>query len=287
LIRGESGTGKDIVARLIHEADGRDGSFVKINCPTIPEALLESELFGHEPGAFTGAERRKPGRFELAAGGTIFLDEIGEIPGGVQSKLLQAIEHKQFTRLGGGATINTDARIVAATNAPLEDMIVERRFRSDLFYRLNQYAIELPPLRERSEDVPLLIDHFLQIYGVKHARPDLTLSPAMMSRLVRYSWPGNVRELEAVMHRFVLTGREDAIESAMERKPERARKDSPLGELRQSEIRTLMAALTEARWNQRQAAGILGISYSSLRRRVKKYNLKLRWLQEHKSAGEP
>ncbi|HIJ57199.1 MAG TPA: sigma-54 factor interaction domain-containing protein, partial [Deltaproteobacteria bacterium] len=159
-IRGESGTGKDVVARLIHETSGRDpNAFVKINCPAIPETLLESELFGHEPGAFTGAERRKPGRFELASGGTIFLDEIGDLPLNLQSKLLQVIEHRRFTRIGGTETVEVDVRIIAATNSPIEKMVAEGSFRADVFYRLNEYAIEMPPLRHRKEDIPFLVQH--------------------------------------------------------------------------------------------------------------------------------
>lgn len=281
LLRGESGTGKDVLARAIHEASGRGGmgNFVKINCPAIPETLLESELFGHEPGAFTGADRRKPGRMELAAGGTIFLDEIGEIPPSVQAKLLQAIEHKQFTRLGGSRTIRTDARIIAATNAPLESMIANERFRSDLFYRLDQYSIVLPPLRERVEDIPLLIDHFLEVHGAQNGKSDLKIGPNALSKLVTHPWPGNVRELEAVIRRFVLSGKEESIEAALKLASEPAAASPRSDKLRQSEIQTIMAALAQARWNQRQAAQILGISYSSLRRRISKYDLKSRWLE--------
>lgn len=287
LLRGESGTGKDIVSRLIHEASHRDrlGSFVKINCPAIPETLLESELFGHEPGAFTGADRRKPGRFELAAAGTIFLDEIGEIPMAVQVKLLQAIEHKQFSRLGGSKTIHTDARIIAATNAPLEQMIARDQFRSDLFYRLNQISIVLPPLRERTEDIPILVQHFLAQEGAQSKRVHLTIPPGLMSRLIAHPWPGNVRELETVVKRFALTGREDSIESVLNISFEKSPNDEQQDRLRQSEIRTILAALTQARWNQRQAAQLLGISYSSLRRRISKYNLKNRWLEHVASDG--
>jgi transcriptional regulator with PAS, ATPase and Fis domain len=163
LLRGESGTGKDIVARIIHNVSGRSklGDFVKINCPAIPETLLESEMFGHEAGSFTGAERRKPGRFEIAAGGTVFLDEIGDLPLSSQAKLLQVIEHKEFTRVGGTKTMRIDARIIAATNAPLEEMIAAGRFRADLFHRLNQFSINLPPLRDRISDIPQLVRRFL------------------------------------------------------------------------------------------------------------------------------
>jgi DNA-binding NtrC family response regulator len=275
LIRGESGTGKDIVARLIHSASGRGvkGAFVKINCPAIPESLLESELFGHEVGAFTGADRRKPGRFELAAGGTVFLDEIGEIPPALQVKLLQVIEHKQFTRLGGQETIRVDARIVAATNSLLEEMIKSDRFRSDLFYRLNEFCIHLPPLRERKEDIPLLVQTFLRKYGQEYNREQQNLSPLLMSKLMQNTWPGNVRELEAVVRRYILTGREESIlPSLIQSAPEEPTKPKT-DKLRETEIETIRSALINAHWNRRKAATLLGVSYSTLRRKISKYNL--------------
>jgi DNA-binding NtrC family response regulator len=279
LIRGESGTGKDVVARLIHESSGRarTGAFVKINCPAIPETLLESELFGHESGAFTGAKKRKPGRIELAANGTMFLDEIGEMPPGLQAKLLQVIEHKQLTRLGGGETIRVDTRIVAATNAALETMIAGGRLRPDLFYRLNEYSIHLSPLRERVEDIPLLVHHFQRQYCEQFGRKDLTVSPEVLARLIRYPWPGNVRELQTVIKRFVFSGRDDVFDDALGEARTQV-PDSPAPDrLSQVEIQTIMAALMQARWNQRRAAKILGIGYSALRRRIAKYDLKNRW----------
>ena len=278
LLRGESGTGKDVVARLIHELSGRHGSgtFVKINCPAIPETLLESELFGHEPGAFTGAERRKPGRFELAAGGTVYLDEIGEIPLTLQTKLLQVIEQKEFTRLGGGAPIHVEARIIAATNAPLEKMISAGTFRPDLFYRLNEYSMVLPPLRERRKDIPLLIEHFLLKHGKKYGHSDLVLSPGIMARLIQYPWPGNVRELEGVIRRFCLAGREESILESLEKGNIPREMTTSTESLDEAEAQTIMAALTSCQWNRREAANLLGISYSSLRRRIEKHNLKER-----------
>ena len=277
LIRGESGTGKGVVARMIHELSGRGakGVLVTINCPAIPETLLESELFGHESGAFTGAEGRKPGRFELAHGGTIFLDEIGEIPPQIQVKLLQVIERKELQRIGGSHALRVDARILAATNASLEQMIGAGRFRADLFYRLNEYSIHLPPLRRRVEDIPLLVQHFLELYGREFSHEDLAISPEVMSLLLRFPWLGNVRELESVIRRFALTGREDSIRTLLKF----ASPDKPVvvgrETLRQNEIQTLMTALVESRWNQRRAASRLGISYSALRRRIEKYGLKL------------
>jgi DNA-binding NtrC family response regulator len=283
LLRGESGTGKDVVAHMISDLSARKGGLVKINCPAIPETLLESELFGHEPGAFTGAERRKPGRFELAVSGTVLLDEIGEIPLALQSKLLQVIEQKEFTRLGGRETIRVDVRIVAATNAPLESMIAAGNFRSDLFYRLNEYSITLPSLRDRIEDIPLLVRHFSEKYGEVYDHKDLSVSPATMARLMRYRWPGNVRELEVLMRRFALTGEEESILVGLE--PDRPVASAPGGgnTLQEAEAHTILIALTKCRWNQRQAAKELGISYSSLRRRIAKYDLKSRPFPPHLS----
>jgi transcriptional regulator with GAF, ATPase, and Fis domain len=279
LIRGESGTGKGVVAKMIHEssARGSQGALVKINCPAIPETLLESELFGHEAGAFTDAKGRKPGRFELAHGGSVFLDEIGEIPPNIQVKLLQVIEHKEFQRIGGSSTIHVDARILAATNASLEQMIAAGQFRADLFYRLNEYCIHLPPLRERVEDIPLLVQHFLNLYGEEFGRSGLSLSSELMALLMRAPWYGNVRELESVIRRYALTGREESIRALL--CPGAGERRSGGGvereTLRQSEIQAIMSALTEARWNQRRAAATLGISYSALRRRIEKYGLKV------------
>ncbi|MCX7013786.1 MAG: sigma-54 dependent transcriptional regulator [Candidatus Sumerlaeota bacterium] len=273
LIRGESGTGKNVVAWLIHDRSGRGerGEFLRINCPAIPETLFESELFGHESGAFTGADRQKPGRFELAGGGTVLLDEIAEIPPSLQAKLLQAIEHREFTHLGGTKTVRMNARIVAATNAPLESLIAQGRFRQDLFYRLNEYCIHLPPLRERTEDIPLLVSHFLRSSSSRNGRHDLTISPETMSCLAQHQWPGNVRELESVIKRFVLSGREEDISRALHRRPQALPAQAPA--LRETEIQTLQAALLKCRWNQRRASKFLGISYSALRRRIAKYDI--------------
>ena len=277
LIQGETGTGKDLVARLIHESSGRDpNSFVKINCPAIPETLLESELFGYESGAFTGAVKRKLGRFELASGGMIFLDEIGELPMTIQGKLLQAIEHKEFVRLGSGETIRVDVRIVAATNAEIEKMVAQGRFRPDIFYRLNEYSIKVPPLRRRSEDIPLLAQHFLNLYGNMYGRPDLKISSETMAILVLHRWPGNVRELESVIRRFTLDGDEDSVRQSLESSRGRDDSSTVAGTLRDTEIRTIFSVLAKTRWNQCKAAQILGISYSSLRRRIAKYDLKNR-----------
>ena len=275
LILGESGTGKDVVAHLIHESSGRDpNAFVKINCPAIPDSLLESELFGHEPGAFTGAENSKPGRFKLASGGTVFLDEIGDLPLRLQAKLLQAIEDKCFTPLGSTKSIKVDFRIIAATNAPINRLIAEKRFRSDLFYRLDDYSIHLPPLRERKEDILVLAKHFNGVYSKKFKRPQLEISPETLSILTKYQWPGNVRELESFVRRFVLEGGAEACLEGLNKNDtttERPQKAADV--IKKTEIDAILEALNENRWNRRKAADWLGMSYSSLRRRIAKYNL--------------
>ena len=282
LIRGESGTGKEIVAQSLHRKSGRGTNqrLVKVNCPALPESLLESELFGYERGAFTSAVNAKPGRFEIAEGGTIFLDEIGAISVAAQSKLLQVIEHKVFTRIGGTEPIAVDARVLAATNSPLENMISTGEFREDLFYRLERYTITLPPLRERIEDVPILVDHFLSRYGPRYERPDLSLSEEFISRLKCYHWPGNVRELEAMLERYALTGDVASIEEQLHEKlttsihSVSATRPGPSEPSNgNSEAEVIRSALAEARWNRRRAARLLGMTYGTLRRRIAKYNL--------------
>jgi transcriptional regulator with PAS, ATPase and Fis domain len=224
-------------------------------------------------GAFTGAQKRKPGRFELAGNGTLFLDEIGAIPIAAQAKLLQAIETRQFTRLGGAETISVGARFVAATNEQLEQLIESGKFRPDLFYRLNEFCIPLPPLRQRPQDIPLLVKHFLGRHGRNIGKEDRQISPETMSQLVAFRWPGNVRELESVIKRFVLTTDQNTIRAALA-VPSAATPSSSNSKIRESEIQAILAALEEAKWNQRRAAEILGISYSALRRRMSKYRIK-------------
>lgn len=276
LIQGESGTGKDVVARLIHESSSRRqrGSFVKINCPSIPESLLESELFGHEAGAFTGADKRKPGRLELAANGTTFLDEISEIPPVMQAKLLQFIEQKQFSRLGGVESLHVDTRIIAATNAPLPFLIAEKKFRADLFYRLNEFSIYLPPLRERVEDIPLLVEYFCRSLSEEAGQIPPRVSPSTLSELMRYPWPGNIRELKAVVKRFVYSRQEAVLLEAIHKPEPNLHGDLSIYRVHETEKNLILSALMETHWNQRKAAFKLGLSYSALRRRVSKYNLK-------------
>jgi two-component system response regulator AtoC len=205
LLRGESGTGKDLLARYIHANSSRaEQSFIKIHCGALPDTLIESELFGYEKGAFTGATARKRGKIELAQGGTIFLDEIGEITPQVQVKLLHILQDREFERLGGTETLKTDARFIAATNKDLEQAMARKEFREDLFYRLNIFPIHLPPLRERKEDLPQLIEHFIQRFCQELNRPLITLREDTLSILLLYDWPGNIRELENTIERAVI-----------------------------------------------------------------------------------
>jgi len=205
LIRGESGTGKELVARALHyHSDRADGPFIAVSCAALPETLIESELFGHEKNAFTGAMASKPGRFELADKGTLYLDEIGDISMSMQVKLLRVLQERAFERIGGVKTIKIDVRVVAATNADLEELVKKNRFRSDLYYRLQVIQLTLPPLRERTEDIPPLAAEFLRRFAKENGRASLTISEAAMAILMRYPWPGNIRELENVMERCVV-----------------------------------------------------------------------------------
>jgi two-component system NtrC family response regulator len=212
LINGETGTGKELVAQAIHNSDvTRTSNLVPVNCAALPEHLLESELFGHERGAFTGADRQKKGRFELASGGTLFLDEIGELPLGMQAKLLRVLQDHRFERVGGTESVRADCRVIAATNLKLAEAVAAGRFREDLFYRLNVVSIDLPPLRERLEDVPLLVNHFLKKL-VERGLPEKAMARETLSRLLRYDWPGNVRQLEHLIEQMVVTTPGPAIE---------------------------------------------------------------------------
>jgi two-component system NtrC family response regulator len=214
LVTGETGTGKELVAQAIHFSDvTRNGPLVNVNCAALPEHLLESELFGHERGAFTGAERQRKGRFEQASGGTLLLDEIGEIPFGMQAKLLRVLQDGCFERVGGTESIETDCRVIASTNRDLAQAVAAKRFREDLYYRLNVVSIDLPPLRERVEDVPLLVHHFLEKLA-ERGLPQKTVARETLSRLLRYDWPGNVRELEHVIEQTVVTTPGPVIELA-------------------------------------------------------------------------
>jgi len=278
LIQGETVTGKGVVARLIHELSGRNpDTFVKINCPAIPEALLESELFGYEPGAFTGAEGKKPGKFKLASGGTVFLDEIGDLSIKLQAKLLQAIEDKCFTPIGSTKTITVDFRIIAATNASLKSLVAEKQFRSDLFYRLNEYSITIPPLRRRTDDIPFLVKHFCHIYGKEFNRPNFEIKAEDMSLLVKRQWPGNVRELAAAIRRFAVDDDGPSLRKSAEVTPIHSHdRNAVVNVVQGAEIEAITAALDRTEWNRRKAADQLGMNYSSLIRRIAKYGLKPR-----------
>ncbi|OGF11189.1 MAG: hypothetical protein A2W00_10045 [Candidatus Eisenbacteria bacterium RBG_16_71_46] len=279
LLRGESGTGKDLMARTIHFASRRAGGpWVKVNCGALPEALLESELFGHEKGAFTGAVRQKPGRFEDAHRGTIFLDEIGELPMSLQVKLLQVIEEKTFTRVGGNQPIVVDARILAATNRDLEEMVREKRFRDDLFFRLNVFPIRLPPLRERPGDVPALVTFFLRQRGVGPEK----MSGEAMRALERHAFPGNVRELEYALERaLILAGADPIGVGHLPVASDASGTPSWIPEipaeglsLEALERALILKALERAGGNKSQAARLLGLTRRTLYSRMERHGLR-------------
>jgi transcriptional regulator with GAF, ATPase, and Fis domain len=324
LIRGESGTGKELVARSLCAASPRRHKpFVKVNCAALPSELLESEMFGFERGAFSGALQAKPGKFEFANHGTIFLDEIGEMPPPLQAKLLHVLQDGQFSRLGGQGDLRVDVRIVAATNRRLEEDVATRRFREDLFFRLNVVCITMPPLRDRREEIPGLTRHFLRKYSAHYNRSNIELSQATLDTFLQYDWPGNVRELENVIQRIIILGPESCGWSALI--PPRGERRLALGERRRSlrvasaasaavaepapathaaprapaldaepgaastdsqslklvgrnaaraaEREMMLKMLNRTRWNRKEAAGILGISYKALLYKIKEHRL--------------
>ena len=281
MITGESGTGKELVAQAIHQCSGRAGKFVPVHCAALPENLLESELFGHERGAFTGAVEMRKGRFELAAGGTIFLDEIGEIPLHIQVKLLRVLENRAFERIGGTETIVTDARVVAATNRDLRAMVERGEFREDLFYRLNVVSLEIPPLRERRDDIPPLVKHYLDLFTKENGK-DIGITEAAMASLCAYSWPGNIRELRNCVERMVVLCRGKMID--IDNVPVDIREGvtpgiaktvlaHPSCDLECNEKILIERALNECRGNRTKAAEKLGISRRTLHRKLHTYNL--------------
>jgi two-component system response regulator AtoC len=275
LIRGETGTGKELIARLLHLlSPQRESPFIEVNCAAIPESLFESELFGHEKGAYTGAQRQRKGRFELAQGGTLFLDEVGELPPLLQSKLLRALQEKRISRVGGERDIDVDVRVVAASNRDLRAMVEEGGFREDLFFRLNVFEIDLPPLRRRREDIPDLVRHFLGRY----ARRPISLAPETLDILIKYAYPGNVRELEHIIQRSVTLARGSLLRP-VDLPPEVRRPEAvdqwPLQErLEAVEREMLLEALERADWVQTRAAQSLGISERVLRYKMGKHALK-------------
>jgi len=300
LIRGESGTGKEIAARMLHGLSNRKGKpFVKVNCAAIPRDLLEAELFGYEKGAFTGAHKTKQGRFESADKGTIFLDEIGDMPLELQSKLLQVLEQQEFVRVGGIHNIHVDVRIICATNRDLEQAIHQKGFRDDLFYRLNEISVFLPPLRERPEDITLLVDHFIERYSATYKKDSIQLSPSTVQRLSSFYWPGNVRQLENMIKQVVVRGDESIVNdliSAAGNQPMPASTSSnfsqgttavDFSDLKNShslkerigrivaveEKKLIGEVLNKTNWNRRKASKMLAISYRSLLYKIKEYNL--------------
>ncbi|MEE9268821.1 MAG: sigma 54-interacting transcriptional regulator [Candidatus Krumholzibacteria bacterium] len=274
LLSGETGTGKEVLAKYIHNVSPRAARpFVAVNCAALPETLLESELFGHEKGSFTGAMAQHIGRFELADNGTLLLDEIGDISASTQVKLLRLLEERAFTRIGGTRLISCDVRIIAATNRDLKKAVAEGSFRDDLFYRLNVFPIEVPPLRERREDIPALIEHFTRLTSVEPCNA----SPEAVRDLTAYDWPGNIRELANVIERAVLLAdTPELLPAHFPPEITRTDKHAPLPEesLWASERAMIVKALRENHWNQSKAARALGISRDNLRYRVKKYDIK-------------
>jgi two-component system response regulator HydG len=285
LILGESGTGKELIANALHQGSNRtDKRFIKINCAALPETLLESELFGHEKGAFTGAVGRRPGRFELADGGTIFLDEIGEMSPSTQAKLLRVLQEREFEPLGSTRTVKVNIRIITATNRVLKDEVKKGAFREDLFYRLNVVPIELPPLRERREDIPLLIEHFLKIYNEKNNRRLKGFHPRALDALMRYSWPGNIRELENVVERAVILTADDYVQfSDLSEAIRGATEDPLMGQfregirpgmtIREMERELILKTLEDNEGNRTRTARILGITRRTLQLKLKEFDI--------------
>jgi len=283
LLGGESGVGKDLIARAIHEHSRRAaGPFLKINCTAIPENLLESELFGYEKGAFTGANTAKPGKFELADKGTIFLDEIGDVPGSIQVKLLHVLQDREFERLGGTKTLKVDVRVIAATNQDLRAALEQGTFREDLYYRLNVVPISIPPLRERREEIPYLVDHFIARFTRESGKPLAGITPAALKLLTDFHWPGNVRELENIIERAVALSVGTVIDVGDIRLDVSASRPAPVATggsvpfppegmtLEQFEDEIIREALRRAGGNKSQAARLLGLSRNALRYRLSK-----------------
>lgn len=282
LIAGESGTGKELVAGAIHyNSPRKNGPFVKINCAAITDTLLESELFGHERGAFTGADRRKEGRFVQAQGGTLFLDEISSMPLSMQAKLLRVLQERELTRVGGEEVIRLDVRVVAATNVPLEEMVKDGSFREDLYYRLNVVTLQLPPLRERREDIPLLADRFLKTFREKNRKDIKGFSPQAMNRLTHHEWPGNVRELMNAVERAVVLSTGAFLEADLllpgvadpdqpQALPEDPQAIIPLDAVEKA---TILRALKSLGGNKSETARKLGITRKTLHKKLKAYGV--------------
>ena len=275
VIRGESGTGKELIARAIHsQSERRFFPIVALNCGSIPETLLESELFGHEKGAFTGAQYRRKGKIELAHGGTLFLDEIGDIPTKMQVDLLRVLETRRFHRLGGNQEITSDFRLVCATNRDLEALIEEGNFREDLYYRINVFVIDLPPLRDRPDDIPALTRHFIEKYAHAMGKPVKDVSPEVEALLVSYAWPGNVRELENAVERSMVIGREDSVQPEDLPLPLARSEAQPEGStLAAIERRHIERVLRAEKGNITRAAVALGIDRGTLYNKLRRYDI--------------
>src|SRR5262250_1413351 len=289
LMLGESGTGKEVMARLIHKLSPRaHRTFLKVNCAAVPADLLESELFGYEAGAFTGATHAKPGKFELCNKGTILLDEIGEMPPLLQAKLLHVLQDQQFSRLGSRSVIKVDVRILAATNINIPEALATKRLREDLYYRLNAFTLSLPPLRDRKEEIPILLKHSMTRMAERYARPPLPLSPALLQACHNHTWPGNLRELNNFLKRYLILGDENlAVTELLPRNDgnggqqgESTRTADP-GGLKslarsakdEAEALAITRALEQTNWNRKQAAAILQISYKALLYKIRQYGI--------------
>src|SRR5664279_643779 len=292
LLLGESGTGKEVLAQLIHKYSERaHRTFLKVNCAAMPSELLESELFGYEPGAFTGAVKAKPGKFEICNKGTILLDEIGEMSPALQAKLLQVLQDGQFSRLGGRHSVKVDVRVLAATNINMAAGIANKSFREDLYYRLSSFVMNMPSLRERKEEIPMMLRHFMIQVAERYACPLLPLSSRLVRACENYPWPGNVRELENFVKRYLVLGDEDGAVTELENGSEKVVAPiTPLGpnvqrpDLKQivkslkngAEMEAIAQALEENGWNRKRAAGVLNISYKALLYKIRQYDIRPR-----------
>jgi transcriptional regulator with GAF, ATPase, and Fis domain len=303
LITGETGTGKELIARAVHSASSRrDKPLIKVNCAALPTGLVESELFGHERGAFSGAIAKRVGRFELANGGTIFLDEVGEIPPEVQVKLLRVLQEREFERVGGNVPIKADVRVIAATNRDLRKAVRAGAFREDLYYRLNVFPLQLPPLRERRDDIPMLVRFLVSKYGARVGKRAAGVSAQTMNRLVEYAWPGNVRELENVIERAMILATSPVVDVGPEllmSVPSPARPPAPdardasdlpreksLEAVERDHIRTVLEQTGWVIEGPRGAAGILNLHPNTLRSRLKKLGIRRGAHEGHQPAHE-
>jgi DNA-binding NtrC family response regulator len=307
LLLGESGTGKEVLARLIHKLSPRaHRTFLKVNCAAVPADLLESELFGYEAGAFTGATHAKPGKFELCNKGTILLDEIGEMPPLLQAKLLHVLQDQSFSRLGSRTMVKVDVRILAATNINIPEALANKRLREDLYYRLNAFTMSLPPLRERKEEIPILLKHFMSRMSESYARSPLPLSGPLMEACLRHSWPGNLRELSNFIKRYLVLGDENLAASELQPRPDGgvgaamhvdgrsaaagADNGGGLKSLSrnakdEAEAEAIARALEETNWNRKQAAVLLKISYKALLYKIRQYGIAQSRSTHRLSAG--